>query len=160
MPQNFLYSASGFVEGRAPIVDLKGRGVVVAALRTNRDYARSALFFGAKAFGSDSSYKELPKLGRHSGRRVLAANDWPTLLWFPSPATPNGVQELDRNDPASVLGQGAYQISMSVEMTDAPMTVDVARRLPWFESWRKGARSNTLRPNELLLTLSILLGDG
>lgn len=158
--EHFVYTAHGSVEGRAPIVDLKERGVVVAALRTNNDYARSALFFGATAFGNDSSYKALPKLGSLSGRRSLAPNGWPTLLWFPSSASPDGVRVIDRNDPASILGKGAYDISVNVETTNASVTTDVAKRLPWFWDWRNSARSNVLRPNELLLTPSMLLGGG
>ena len=70
------YNALGTVHGQAQLIDLGDRGIIIASLG-GRDYGSSTVFMCAKAFGSDSSLKELPKLPRLTGRRELRPDNWP-----------------------------------------------------------------------------------
>jgi hypothetical protein len=156
------YGARGLMNGRAPVVNLGDRGVIIASLSDSRDYSRSALFICAKAFGNTSSDGELSKLRLLKGRRELTPDNWPQLLWFPTSASPSGVSELDRKNfpdlPSSIGGQ----LSLYCEPTDEPISHDIQKLLPWFQAWQETFRRQliiTAKPNELTLAPYMLIGD-
>jgi hypothetical protein len=135
-----VYSAGGKVRGQAPIIDLGDRGVVVASLisddRGGPAAGTEALALGARAFGSDSSVKELPGLVQLTGRRDLQPNNWPRLLWLPGKPRPPRAIAFVHDDLARQVGGQARFVEAFVEMTDDPVIIDIDKRLPWFRAWR------------------------
>jgi hypothetical protein len=132
------YNAAPSVRGQAPIIDLGDRGIVIAALYSGGYYSAAidALWIGPKAFGSDSSIKELPKLPELTGRRDLGPNGWPLLIFLPNRLDPNTLRPFKPNEAASIFGSGAHFSSAFVEITRDPVLVDIEKTLPWYVSWR------------------------
>jgi hypothetical protein len=140
------YAADGRLRGQAPVIDLGDRGIVVAALinggSANPEGYRAinAIWLCALAFGSDSSYADLPKLEKLSGRRDLTPENWPLLIYFPKPSDPMSAHKFDPSQVQDFFGPGARFTSAFVQITSDPIVVDIDKKLPWYRAWAENYR--------------------
>jgi hypothetical protein len=161
------YVADGHVYGQAPLIDLGNRGILIAGL-INGDTgspndAVSALWLGAKAFGNDSSYDQLPKLRQMTGRRDLMPGNWPRLMWLPDPLDRTSARRIRPDEIESVFGRGARFTSAFVEITRDPIVVDIDKKLSWYRAWADEYHRQRIiiydRPGKVTLRPNMLIGD-
>jgi hypothetical protein len=125
------YAADARLLGQAPVIDLGDRGIVIASLsaggnhNTGDEGAIDALWICAMAFGSDSSYNELPKLPRLTGRRDLQPNGWPRLILLPNRSDPNTLRTFGPAGTEKIFGPGAHFTSAFVEITSDPVVISI-----------------------------------
>jgi hypothetical protein len=161
------YAADGRLRGQAPVIDLGDRGVVVAALinggSANLDNYRAvdALWLCALAFGSDSSYADLPKLEKLTGRREIPPDDWPLLIYFPNPSDPMSARKFNPAQVQDVFGAAARFASAFVQITNDPVVVEIDKRLPWYSAWAKDYRQKgpIWVTNRFALIRDMFVGD-
>ncbi len=153
--------------GQATVVDLGPRGVVVATLFTGEnvlpvpDGAVDAVWLCANAFGNRSTYEEIPKLPGLAGRRVLAPDNFPRLVWFSNPADPNSARKVTVGNIASILDPSARITEATVEITRDPIVVDIAKKLPWYPAMLEAQKGKgiTSKPGKFQLMYRMFVGD-
>lgn len=156
------------VFGQATIVDLGARGVIVATLFTGSgwgiapDGAVEARFLGARAFGNDSTHKNLPALERLTGRRYLSEDNMPRLLWFKDPADIKSAQIIKAEDIPKLFGPDAKLKSAYVEITRDPIVVNIGKKLPWYSELEKRQKAKGVlsRADEFVLIYEMFGGQG
>jgi len=57
----------------------------------------------------------------------------PRLIWFPNIADPKSAKPFAAKDIAGLLGPSARVVAAHVEITDAPVVIDIDRKFPWFD---------------------------
>ena len=119
------------LRGQAPYLDLGDRGVLIFSLGNDYDSnnARAALWLGAKAFGNDSSIRNIYKLRSLTGRRDLRSDGIPLVIWFPKPSDLTERRVLFPHDFEAAFGSGARIASASVEITRDPVVIDIEEKL-------------------------------
>ena len=156
------------IRGQAPLVDLGVRGIVVAALINGEGYGRPSsgsawgvLWIAPRAFGRESSVDELPDLPKLRGKRELASDNLPLLLWFSSPQDPNTAKKILVEDIPDIFGPSARFVGASVEIAGDPILIDINQKLPWFQSWSDDyrARGPIYLPNKTGLSRYMFVGD-
>jgi len=155
------------VRGQAVFIDLESRGAIVATLingesyGTSSDGAVNALWLAAKAFGNRSTNNELPLLPRLRGRRTLTPDNMPRLIWFSDIRDPRTAHKLLVKGIDKTLGPTARLADTSVEITRDPITIDVDKKLPWYEVLKRPLAAGLI-PVEYGFTLSktMFVGDG
>jgi hypothetical protein len=151
--------------GQAAVIDLGSRGVVVATLRSGETFTTTgsidAVWLCANAFGNQSTNEELPALPRLTGRRGLSPSNFPRLVWFSNPADPKSAKKITVEDVSNVFDPTARFTEAFVEITRDPVVVDIATRLPWFQSWSDnyGARGPIYFPNGFALSRYMFVGE-
>jgi hypothetical protein len=155
------------LRGQAALIDLGDHGVVVATLRTGDtispvpDGAIDAVFLCANAFGNRSTYEELPALPRLTGRRNLSPENFPRLVWFPNRADQKSVKKITVGDVANSLDPTARFTKAFCEITNDPIVVNIADKLPWYpalEREQKG-RGITSFPGRFQLVYNMFVGE-
>lgn len=153
--------------GQATVVDLGPRGVVVATLFTGEnvlpvpDGAVDAVWLCANAFGNRSTYEEIPKLPGLAGRRVLAPDNFPRLVWFSNPADPNSARKVMVGNIASILDPSARITEATVEIRRDPIVMDIAKKLPWYPAMLEAQKGKgiTSKPGKFKLMYRMFVGD-
>lgn len=159
------YAADGYVEGQAPLIDLGELGILTASLidgdSASPGDAVPALWLCAKAFGNDTSAKQLPNLVRETGRRDLKPENWPRLMWLPDRRDPMSARKISLNEIGDVFGRGARFTAGSVEMTSDPIVIDIDKKLPWYRAWADEYRRKqpVYDPRKMILRPNMLLGN-
>jgi hypothetical protein len=127
------------VRGQAVYVDLESHGAIVATLSNFESYgpaqdgALSVLWLVPRAFlGRPMSSDDLPELPKLRGRRELTSNNMPRLIWFSDIANPKTARRITAAEIPTVFGPSARLRTAEVEITDAPIVVDIDKKLPWF----------------------------
>lgn len=165
-----LGDAGGYapiIRGQAALVDLGDRGVVVAALMTGEGYgpakdgALSAQWLAAEAFGNHSAGDEIPELPKLRGKRDIALNKLPRLLWFRDRQDPTTAQKFMVQDIPAIFGPEARFAGASVEITSDPIVVDIRQKLPWLKPLEdKSPGSNVIYlPNHLGMSRYMFIED-
>jgi hypothetical protein len=153
--------------GQAAVVDLGPRGVVVATLYTGEnvspvpDGAVDATWLCANAFGNRSTTEELPKLPHLNGRRGLAPNNLPRLVWFSNPADPKSARKVTIENIANVLDPTARFTEAFVEITRDPIVVDIANKLPWYPALLEAQKGKGIlsEPGKFQLIYKMFVGE-
>ena len=139
--QPYIPGAGSFardIRGQAVFVGLQSRGAIVATLSPGDpsgappDGSRSLLWLVPQAFLGRVSGDDLPELPKLRGRRELAPTNMPRLIWFPDIAYPKTARRITAADIPTLFGPGARLRTAEVEITDAPIVVDIDKKLPWF----------------------------
>lgn len=131
-------SFSSYIRGQAVFIDLQSRGAIVATLTNGESYgpaqdgSLSVLWLVPRAFLLRDSGDDLPKLPTLRGRRELAPTNMPRLIWFPDVAEPKTARRFTAADIPTLFGPGARLRTAEVEITDAPIVVDIDKKFPWF----------------------------
>lgn len=155
------------IRGQAPVVDLGPRGTVVAALINGESYgaasdgALSALWIAARAFGNDSTNDQLSKLPKLTGRRDLAVDNMPRLIWFSNVADPKMALKLRADEIPKIVGANARLVNAFVEITRDPIVIDIDKKLVWFRPWADRYRElgPVWLPNQTVLSRNMFVGD-
>lgn len=130
------YGAHARVRGQAVFVDLGERGALVASIGGGgAPDALGAQFLCSYAFGNDSSDDKLPLLAAMKGRRDLRPGGWPGLIWFSNPRDPATARRVQHDHLPAELEPTARITEAFVEITDAPIVIDIPAKLPWFQAW-------------------------
>jgi hypothetical protein len=128
------------VTGQAVLIDLGGRGALVAALAGD-PYDRSVLnasFLPSCALspvawrspeGPDTA-KNQWAISQMKGPADLGPGCMPAFYWFSSPADLDSVKEVKPADFASVIGDATHLVSAQVEITHDPVLIDIDKKLP------------------------------
>ncbi len=157
------------LKGEAVVVDLEPRGVLFALLsgyKIGADYGSDlpGYVFYPKGWLSDKGIREMSTL--KAGPTELDPTWYPKFVRFRDIADPKTVENLlelesDGKHPSSftikkdrfaeAFGAGVKLKSVTIEMTDEPVTWGVERWLPWLpEYYNKmfdGLRYNTIKSN-------------
>ena len=86
---------------------------------------------------------DLARLRRLSSKMELSIDELPLLVCFGDLSRPETVERVDPNDLAASFGPGVRLASATVELTDAPITDEIVRILPWLANEKLGSH---LRP--------------
>jgi hypothetical protein len=128
------------VRGQATFIDLGSHGAVVATLYNGESYgtasdgAVNALWLAANAFGNKSTNDELSSLPRLRGRKDLTPNNMPRLIWLRNVADLMSARKLRILDIPTILSANARLVAAYVEITQAPIVIDIDKKLPWYEA--------------------------
>jgi hypothetical protein len=129
------------IRGQAVFVDLGARGAIVAALQvaaarpdlTNGPW--NAEWIAPRAFHM-SVTPELPDL-RMEGRRQLARDNMPQLIWFSDPNDPTTARKVLPDDVRTLIDpNGGFEAD--IEITGDPIMIDIDKKLPWFNTLSGG----------------------
>jgi hypothetical protein len=129
-----------WVTGQAVLIDLGGRGVLVAAL-DGAGYERgtTAIWLPGCAFlpvawkdASDSpmTAENQWKVSQLKEPTDLGPACMPAFYWFSSPADLTGAKAVKLAEFASVIGGATRLVSAQVEITSDPPVIDIDKKLP------------------------------
>ena len=155
------------VKGQAALVDLEDRGVVVATLINDESYgpakdgALGALWVAAEAFGNHSTVEEIRHLPDLRGKRDLALNKLPRLLWLSNPQDPTTAKKLLVQDIPATFGASARFGGASVEITSDPIVIDIRQKFAWLKPLEDKPAGNDIiyLPNGLGINRYFFIGD-
>jgi hypothetical protein len=168
-----------YVEGRrgqATFIDLGKRGAVVAVLLapsyTERGIAvwpegTDVVWLASRAFGAVRETEALPlqerlaRLTRLTGRRDLAADNMPRLIWFSNVADLKTARVIKPADMPSLFGAGARITAAYVEITRDPIIIDIDKKLPWYKelATRQKSMGVTSMPYDFHLSYHMFVGE-
>ncbi|WP_407167340.1 hypothetical protein [Bradyrhizobium sp. ORS 111] len=161
-----LVSFSPELRGQAALVDLGEHGVVVATLTAddwgwhNSNAGWGALWLVPRAFGVRDSNEGLSKLVNLHGKRELALDNLPRLLWLSNPRDPTTAKTISIDDIPSDFGSSAKFAGASVEITSDPLVANIREALPWITSLEgKPAGNDRIYPNKLSIGRYMFIGD-
>jgi hypothetical protein len=139
-------SFSPHLRGQAVFVDLGSHGAVVASLIAP-SFERSgtiqwpegvsAIWLAQRAFGIKGAIEQLPQLPKMTGRRDLASDNLPRLIWFSHPDDPKTARRFKANEIPPLFGAGSRLAAAYVEITSDPVIVDIDKKLSWLEQLRR-----------------------
>ena len=151
------------VRGQAPIVDLGARGALVAALHSGDGFDRqiSADILAIRAFGLTSGFEAYQRVTQETGRRDLAPDNRPLLIWFRDASDPKAAYPSTFGRIPDLFGAPARLVAAYVEITRDPVVVDIGRKLPWYPKWAAEQRSRPITgmPGQFQLIYSMFVGD-
>jgi hypothetical protein len=131
------------VRGQAVFIDLGSRGAVVATLVNGESYgaaadgAINALWLLPRAFGKGSVNNELAQLPQLHGRRDLAPDNMPRLIWFTDIADSKTARKFRLDDIPGLFGTNARLAAAFVETTSDPIVLDIEKKIPWLTTLRR-----------------------
>ena len=139
--------------GEAVAVDLGERGTLFALMQSNerRDWAAQVMFLLAPS-GVNSEgdrflgrYQNMLKMRQeialprlyNASRYERASTGIPTLVTFKDMSDPQSVQRVDPENLAELFGEGVILRTISVQMTDEPVTDRIESHLTWLDEYRR-----------------------
>ncbi len=87
--------------------------------------------FKATGFDDNGYNPGLAELARQRGARPLPVSDLPDLVTFDDVDDPRTVKAVDPEAPYLALGDGVSFRTVTLEITDAPLTEGIEKRLGW-----------------------------
>jgi hypothetical protein len=87
--------------------------------------------YGEKHTDYGDNYEYLAKMVQYRGAKEIAPPDLPDLVTFADVNDPKSVMAVDANDLAATLGPGVKWKSITLEVTDEPLTSGIEKRLGW-----------------------------
>jgi hypothetical protein len=137
--------------GEALYLDLgPGRRPLIALLTSHRDekgrygnwgeaspFNVLARLYGEKFTDYGSKNENIPVLVRHRGAKAISPSigDLPDLVTFADINDPKTVMAVDPQDLAATLGPGVKWKSITIEITDEPVTSGIEKKLPWISEY-------------------------
>lgn len=139
--------------GQGAIIDLGNRGAVVATLHPalpfhEGDFNRYAQWLAGRSFLGPSSNDPALFAGL-SGRMDLKPEFMPGLLYFSNIKDPATARKISFVAFPTVIEPKARLVDAYIEITKAPLSFDLEKKLPWLDSL--DAQKNRA-PDSLLLT--------
>lgn len=145
------------VEGRAALVDLGPRGVVLATLGVHptqelfeprpvwaADLGLAA-YYGRRWTGANEPL--LKTIRSETGPRILPEDLYPPLVWMPDPNARESAVPFLARDIAKLIDPSARVVSIQVELTNERISNDIFRKLPWLQSAWDEERKHGTRQN-------------
>jgi hypothetical protein len=137
------------VRGEAVAVDLPGGQTVFALLRSKSSVDWAAyLHENVKLDGPIETHEELYRkvaadrrvwpVKRRAVTAISDVDNYPYFVRFKDVKDPKSVEQVDPDNLAKSFGAGYRLKSMTVQMTDEPVTVGIEKRLAWLRT-QKGS---------------------
>lgn len=133
-------SRSMVIKGEAVAVDLPGGRTLFALLKTNSgSLARLSMKALDPSFvsGSYDTVASARRLGNRKDMKesaVVPPEDYPMLVTFGDLGDPKSVELVDSDDLSASFADGVMLKSVTVEITDDPVTGGIDERFPWWEN--------------------------
>lgn len=156
------------LRGQAVLIDLGERGVVATALtapfHTERGIAVwpegvGAVWLVSRAFNVSGGNEVLPGLTHLTGRRDLAPDNLPRLVWFSDRNDPKTARVIMPADIPTLFGPNARLTNASVEITHDPVVIDIDKKLPWYKPLRGPPSKVIYLPNGFALAWEMFVGN-
>jgi hypothetical protein len=148
--------------GQAAFVDMGRHGAIVAALLPGQAGTRStdAKYLAMKAYGVTEGYDAYRRIAQQNGRRDLKTDNMPLLIWFENPADPTTARVIDPSALSNTLGPTAHLAAAYVEITSAPIVIDIDKKLPWYPELARRQKSQGVLsyPGKFELIYSMFVG--
>lgn len=140
-----LWSAT--FKGEATLVDIGNNEVLLGLLNGNMPWQSNPTFMLADLYGvnqrSEPEEAFVSELSQKRGVRDLSPEQMPTLITCNDVNDPASYVRVDPTDPGLTLGAAVTNISATIEITDAPVTRGLRKRLKWL-----GRVHNSLKRNQ------------
>lgn len=157
VPQTDLLTRSSgaetFVKGEAVAVDLPNGGTLFALLKTrgmsgNDNWAVMSMHALDPAFAFDfvATAKRLRSRSAVSANAAVLPQDSPLFVTFDDVTDPETVRLIDPIQLADIFGTETKRVSVTVELTDAPITFRLQRLLPWIRDTPTERLDNDFQP--------------
>jgi hypothetical protein len=126
------------VYGDAVFLDMGSKGNVVVLLACGPDGTEGCVAeFVPQTFGVSGDLENLPRLQALRGSRDLTGKFMPTLITFGNLTDPKSARVVAPDRFEQVFGPVVHFKRVWIEMTDAPVTRGIERKLPW---WNRPGR--------------------
>jgi hypothetical protein len=151
------------IVGQALFLDLGANGAIIATLQTGEssqvkpDGAVSAQWLAGRAFSDSSRALDAREMQRMTGRRQLKPDNMPRLLWFRNVADMNSATKFKPDEISALFGPPARLVGSFVEITDAPIVIDIDTKLSWHRDLKK--RGSIVLRNGLGLAATMFIGE-
>lgn len=127
---SFTASYPGGYSGEATVVHLGGQNYLFALIGEKTKYAGMMTFLG-RAQPSEETFKAMEKM---RGVRPVPRKYIPQLVTFSNIDNPASVKQVDPDDLAATFGPGYRLKSVTLEITDEPVTDgEVEKVLGWLK---------------------------
>lgn len=146
------------VRGQAVPIDLPGGEVLYVLLRSeaNVDWAAylhesvdgPEIESGDRYWASIAANRAVWPVKRRRVTGIEDSDNYPYMVRFRDPADPKSVEQVDPDDLAKTFGPEYRLKSLTVQMTDDPVTSGIEKRLGWVGR-HKGMLDNSGDPNRL-----------
>jgi hypothetical protein len=111
--------------------------------------------------GYGATLDRVRELSQMNGTADLSADNMPPFIWFSDKADPRSARPVKPEDFASVIGDSAHLISARVEITQAPIIIDLDKRLPLYKRLSSPLTQDSPDlPNGLFLNGSMFIASG
>jgi hypothetical protein len=103
--------------------------------------------------GVDEGVDQIKRLAKYRGKQPLPAVDLPELITFADINDPLSVMAVDEKNPTVALQQTVTWRSITLEVTDEPMTTGILKKLPWLtdtQNYIMGPTSASKLPDRTL----------
>jgi hypothetical protein len=151
------------VRGQGTFVDLGSRGALVAALHPDDVFQHlpAADILAMKAFGLTGGLESYKLITQRTGRRDLAPNNRPLLIWFSDVSDRKTARPSTFGHIPDLFGPTARLVAAYVEITRDSVVVDIDRKLPWYPRWAAEQRSGPITgmPGQFQLIYNMFVGD-
>jgi hypothetical protein len=109
--------------------------------------------------GGFDSYRTI---AQQRGRRDLAADNMPMFIWFENVADPSTARVVDPHALSDTLAPNARLAAAYLEITDAPIAVEIDKKLPWYPDLEQRQKGHGVfrRPGEFQLVYDMFVGGG
>jgi hypothetical protein len=126
-----LKSAHGYIQGEAVVVEVAKGRYLFALIEQNRPQAELMFFPG------EAPLKSTHKLNSRKGEVLDVPREmYPMLVTFRDLNAPASVTEVDPANLAATFGPGTALKSITLEITDEPVTEGVVEKvLPWIDTY-------------------------
>ena len=138
LPEGSKYSVH--MRGEAVAVDLPGNQTLFALLKQDGtrdigDLIGNTLYPHGREHGEPQRKAGDPPVTMNRylviGDRTLPESGYPLLVRFRDIKDPKSVEKVDPDNLAASFGKGVSLASISVEVTDDPVTMGIEKRLSW-----------------------------
>lgn len=122
-------------KGEAVVVDLPGGQTLFALLKTGAihgDMASLSMEALDPAFNNDvvESARRISQGQGISSPAIVERTNYPVLVRFKNISDPKSIQNVNSDDLAAIFGTGFAVKRIFVEVSDAPVTAGIEKRLP------------------------------
>lgn len=126
-------------KGEAVAVDLPNGKTLFSLLKTGAihgDMASMSMATLDKKFNNSMVESAKSLSSRAGGKGEVAPENYPILVTFKDIADPTSVERVDPDNLAASFGPGYRLKSISVEITDDPVTTGIEKRLEWWSKYQ------------------------
>ena len=127
--------------GNRPLIALIGKAFENPSSRRRRYWTISGPdpFFVLRLYGDEQPAKDMleavERFATWRGPRVIEIEDLPDLVTFTDITDPRSVKRVEPHSLATALGRDVRWKSMTLEITDEPLSTGIEKRLPWLTSY-------------------------
>lgn len=112
------------------------------------DIDRLLLLYGEPAKPNETLIDRVRRLARTRGPRALTASELPDLVTFADINDPKTFLRIDPHDLPATLGRGVKWSSITIEITNEPVTTGIEKKLPWLSNLRTTLSGKTFTADE------------